>query len=223
VRVLRFGLPNGINWFLEFAAFVLFINVVVGHLGTTVLAAMNVVMQVNSISFMPAFGMASAGAILVGSAIGARQRDAVWPIVRKTLVISCGWMASIGVLYWLVPDPLIAMFKPRGVAASELMAVGATMFGLAAFWQVFDAMNMVFSEALRAAGDTTFCMNVRIVLSWLVFTPAAWVAVLELGGGVPAIMVSVIGYIALLAAVLALRFASGRWRRIDLLGGELPV
>ncbi|HMJ13079.1 MAG TPA: MATE family efflux transporter, partial [Polyangiaceae bacterium] len=46
-RVLRFGLPNGVNWFLEFAAFALFVNVVVAHLGTSVLAAFNVVMQIN--------------------------------------------------------------------------------------------------------------------------------------------------------------------------------
>ena len=34
-RVLRFGLPNGVNWFLEFSAFILYINVVIGHLGTS--------------------------------------------------------------------------------------------------------------------------------------------------------------------------------------------
>src|SRR5688572_10651778 len=38
-RVLRFGVPNGVNWFLEFAAFIVFINVMVAHLGTTALAA----------------------------------------------------------------------------------------------------------------------------------------------------------------------------------------
>ena len=66
MRVLRFGLPNGLNWFLEFAAFLLFINVVMADLGTTVLAAFMVVMSINSVSFMPAFGLSSSGAILVG-------------------------------------------------------------------------------------------------------------------------------------------------------------
>src|SRR5690606_5705678 len=75
LRVLRFGLPNGVNWFLEFVAFVLFINVVIGHLGTTTLAAFNVVMQLNSLAFMPAIGVASGGAILVGEAIGRRAHE----------------------------------------------------------------------------------------------------------------------------------------------------
>jgi MATE family multidrug resistance protein len=222
LRVLRFGLPNGVNWFLEFAAFALFINVVVGHLGTSTLAAMNVVLQINSISFMPAFGVASAGAILVGTAIGAGRHDQVWPIVRMTLTVTCSWMVSVGVVYWLAPSPLIGLFRPRDVPADNLIAIGAMMLALSALWQLFDAMAMSLSEALRAAGDTTWCMNARIVLAWFVFTPGAWVAVLVLDGGVPAIMASVIGYIALLALALAFRFATGRWRQIDLLGSELP-
>ena len=51
-RMVRFGLPNGLNWFLEFSAFALFINVVVAQLGTTVLAAMMVVININEVAFM---------------------------------------------------------------------------------------------------------------------------------------------------------------------------
>jgi MATE family multidrug resistance protein len=219
-RMLRFGLPTGLNWFLEFGAFVLFINVVVARLGTTALAAFNVVMQINSISFMPAFGVGSAGAILVGEAIGRRALDRVWPIVRLTLFTACAWMASAGVLYFLAPGTLIGVFQPAGVATTTLVSVGTSMLILSALWQVFDAISMTFSEALRAAGDTTWPMLARIVTAWLVFTPLAWTAVLVFDGGVTAVMVSVIGYIALLAVVLALRFASGRWRQIELVGTE---
>ena len=70
---MRFGLPNGLNWFLEFAAFQLFVNVVLASLGDTTVAALNAVIAVNSLAFMPAFGLASAGAILAGQAIGARR------------------------------------------------------------------------------------------------------------------------------------------------------
>ena len=219
-RVMRFGLPNGVNWFLEFAAFVLFINVVVGHLGTSVLAAFNVVMQINSISFMPAFGVASSGAILVGEAIGRRAYHSVWPIVRLTAMVNAVWMGSVGLCYVAFPDALIGLFRPRDVPAESLMAVGATMLALSCIWQLFDALGMTLSEALRAAGDTTWCMAARIVLAWIVFTPAAWVAVLVLGGGVGTVMTSLIIYMVALAGAFSWRFASGRWRNIDLVGSE---
>jgi MATE family multidrug resistance protein len=219
-RVLRFGLPNGINWFLEFFAFVLFINVVVAHLGTTVLAAMNVALQINSISFMPAFGVASAGAIMVGEAIGRRAHDEVWPIVKLTGAVTSIWMVSAGLLYFVAPTPIMSLFQPRNVPTEVMVAVGASMLRLAAVWQLFDALALTLGEALRAAGDTTWCMGARIVLAWVVFTPVAWAAVLVFGGGVGTVMASVIAYVALLAGAFALRFASGRWRDIDLVGSE---
>lgn len=218
-RMLRFGIPNGMNWFLEFAAFALFINVVVGRLGTKVLAAFNVVMQLNSVSFMPAFGLASGGAILVGEAIGRGEKRDVWPIVRLTGLVSGAWMASVGVLYATLPRPLMALFEPRDVTGTELSDVGVTMLGFAALWQLFDAIGMTTSEALRAAGDTAWCMGARIVLAWALFTPLSWTAVLVFEGGVPTVMGALVIYVAALSLTLALRFASGRWKSIDLVGG----
>ena len=84
LRMLRFGLPHGLNWFLEFAAFALFINVVVADLGTVVLAAMMVVININSVSFMPAFGLTSAGAILTGRDLGEGFQDQVGMLFRMS-------------------------------------------------------------------------------------------------------------------------------------------
>jgi MATE family multidrug resistance protein len=111
----------------------------------------------------------------------------------------------------------MGLFRPRGVPADTLLEVGATMLGFSAFWQLFDALNLTIGEALRAAGDTVWCMWARIVLAWLVFTPSAWFAVFVMGGGVTTVMTALVAYVALLSLTLSLRFASGRWRTIDLL------
>lgn len=220
VRVLRFGLPNGANWFLEFAAFAVFVNIVIAHLGTTALAAFNVVMQINSVSFMPAFGISSAGAILAGEAIGRRAYDDVLPIVKTTGKLAATWMGSVGLVYLTIPSHLMGLFEPGGATNGALVGIGTTMLALSAAWQVFDAAGMTLSEALRAAGDTTWCMAARLLLAWLVFTPLAWAAVFVFGGGIGAVMASIIAYMALLAILMALRFASGRWKTIDLVGME---
>lgn len=219
-RVLRFGLPNGVNWFLEFGAFLLFINLFVAKLGTTALAAFSVVMQINSIAFQPAFGLASAGAIFVGEAIGRGAHREVWPIVRMTGLVTGAWMSAIGIVYALAPGALMDWFKPDDVPADDLMRVGATMLMLSAIWQLFDALGMTLAEALRAAGDTTWCMTMRIAISWLFFLPAAWIGLRVLGGGVVTVMLVVATYVFLIAVALGLRFASGRWTRIDLVQAE---
>jgi MATE family multidrug resistance protein len=219
VRVLRFGIPNGANWFLEFAAFALFVNVVTGHLGTSALAAFNVVIQINSVSFMPAWGVSTAGAILVGEAIGRQSKDEVWPIVRLTGTVAVGWMVSVGLLYLVAPRALLGIFASGG--EDRMVAIGATMLTLSAVWQLFDGVGITLSETLRAAGDTSWPMAARIALAWGVFLPLAWFAVIRHGGGVVTLMLVLVTYLALLAMALAWRFSSGRWRAIELVEPEV--
>lgn len=219
MRMLRFGIPNGLNWFMEISAFTLFLNTVVSKLGTPVLAALNAILQLNSIAFMPAFGLASAGAVLVGQAIGRGDRDDVSRLLRMTLLRGASWMMAIGVVYLLVPHAVIRMFA-SGPDGAELMRIGAPMLMLSAGWQLFDAFGITVGEALRAAGDTAWCMWARLVAGWVVFVPLAWYMVSVRGGGALTAIGCIIVYIALLAGVLSWRFRSGAWRRIDLVEAE---
>jgi MATE family multidrug resistance protein len=218
-RVVRFGLPNGLNWFLEFAAFQLFVNGVLASLGDETVAALNVVIAVNSLSFMPAFGLASAGAILAGQAIGRNARDAVWPQVKITLVCTMTWMGAVGATYLVLPGPLLSLFASDG--SSQLVAIGSSMLVISAAWQLTDAVALTLSETLRAAGDTTWTAVARLVLAWAVFTPSAFVVVTRLHGGPVGAMLCLVGYLGLLAAALTWRFKSGAWKHIQLLEPKL--
>ncbi len=219
-RVVRFGLPNGLNWFLEFAAFQLFINVVLSNLGTTTLAAFNVVMSINMVAAMPAFGIASAGSILVAQLIGRGERDSVWPQVKLTLWVAGTWQGAIGLVYVVFPRALLAGFvTPKD--SDAMLEIGVVMLVLAGVWQLFDATAMTLAEALRAAGDTTWPATVRLLLAWLVFVPSALVAVRVLGLGAIGAMVCLAAYLALVAVALAYRFRSGVWRTIDLIEPKL--
>jgi len=221
-RMLRFGLPNGLNWLLEFAAFAVFINVVVAHLGTASLAAMMVVININAVSFMPAFGISSAGAILAAQAIGAGRREEVARVLRLTMATTATWQVAVGIFYVAMPTALLTLFAPPGPGAGALVAIGSGMLAISAAWQLFDAIGVTLAEILRAAGDTAWCFYARIALAWATFIPAAVLVVIVFGGGHIGAILCMAGYIAALAAVLAWRFRGGRWRDIDLTGAD-PV
>jgi multidrug resistance protein, MATE family len=215
-RMLRFGLPSGFNWFFEFFAFNLFINTVLAGLGTTALAAFMAVMQINSVAFMPAFGLSSAGAILVGQCIGAQRKDLVPRVVRMTWAAAAGWQGLVSLFYVALPVLLLEPFANAQSKAAGLLVVGARMLRLSAAWQLFDATVSALSECLRAAGDTAFTMWSRILLSWFFFMPGAWYSVRVLNYGDLAAVLWVVLYLAALALVLWLRYRSGAWRRIQL-------
>ncbi len=220
VRVVRFGLPNGVNWFVEFAAFQLFVNGVLSSLGDDTVAALNVVIAVNSLAFMPAFGLASAGAILAGVSIGRGDRDAVWPQVKLTLACTATWMLTISAIYMAFPEDVVSMFAPDH-DAGRLVAIGSGMLMFSALWQIFDAVGITLTETLRAAGDTAWTATARFVIAWFVFTPAAWVVVRYADGGPNGAMACLVAYLMLLSGALAWRFRSGVWRRIELIEPSL--
>ncbi len=216
VRMLRFGLPSGVNWFLEFAAFLFFIDVVFARLGTVALAALMSVLQLNTVAFMPAFGVASAGAIQVGNALGARAHDRVPALVGRATIVGCGWMLAVGLSYALMPRLLLGIFaRGAGAETEAMVSLGAQLLLVSVGWQLFDGLAMTVSEALRAAGDTAWPMWARIAIAWLFFVPATMLTV-RLGGGPVASLLWTVAYMALLAVLLNLRFRSGQWRHISL-------
>lgn len=213
-RTLRFGLPVGANFLIEMLAFLVFVNVVVGTLGTAELAATMAVMQLNAVAFMPAFALATAGSIFVGQAIGADRKDDVPPTVRLTVATTAGWQGAVGLLYLVAPRFWLGPFVPEG--ADRFVDIAATLLVMSAAWQLMDGVAMAYAEALRAAGDTTFSLWARAGIGWLVFVPGAlattrWLGHREIGAAVWLVV-----YLGLLAVVMVLRFRTGRWRSLEL-------
>jgi len=68
-RLMKFGLPSGIQFFLDIAGFTIFI-LLIGRLGITNLAASNIALNISNFSFMPMIGFGIAISILVGQNIG---------------------------------------------------------------------------------------------------------------------------------------------------------
>ncbi|HRI64296.1 MAG TPA: MATE family efflux transporter [Polyangium sp.] len=223
VRMLRFGIPSGINWFVEFAAFAVFINVVLNDLGTTTLAAFMAAMQINQVSFMPAFGLTSAGAIIVGQLIGAKALDDVPKATRLTAVATCTWQGTVALIYILFSKWVMLPFAPPGSEQAAFLELGAHVLVLSATWQLTDALSMSFSEALRAAGDTTFTAWARGIVAWVIFVPGAYLSVRVYGGGIGWAVFWLSFYLGILAAILWWRFRSGIWRTLDMTGQEVPL
>ncbi len=213
-RTLRFGLPVGLNFLVELLAFLAYVNIVVGTLGTAELAATMAVIQLNSVAFMPAFALATAGSIFVGQAIGASKKDDVPRTVLLTVATTAGWQGLCGLLYLVAPRFWLGPFVPP--EGARFLDIAAALLVMSAAWQLMDGIAMAYAEALRAAGDTTFSLWARAGIGWFVFVPGALVTTRLLGYRELAAAVWLIVYLGLLALVMVLRFQSGRWRTLEL-------
>ncbi|MFO0584889.1 MAG: MATE family efflux transporter [Anaeromyxobacter sp.] len=215
-RLLRFGIPSGFNWFLEFMAFTVFINAVMGGLGTVPVAGFMAVIQVNSVAFMPSFALASAGAILVGQAIGAGHREAVPRLLAVTFGAAAAWQVAVGLGCLAAPGLVLAPFARDAGTAEAFLEAATAMLYVSVAWQLFDAAVAVLAEGLRAAGDTTAVLLARLAVGWFLFVPGSWATVRWLGAGPVAASGWLVVYLLVLSAVLLVRFRAGAWRRIVL-------
>ena len=74
LRLLRFGLPNGLMVALDGLAFLLF-TILIGRMGPVPLAATSVTFTLNALAFLPAMGVAQAVEVLVGRRLGEDRPD----------------------------------------------------------------------------------------------------------------------------------------------------
>jgi multidrug resistance protein, MATE family len=166
---------------------------------------------------MPSFALASAGAILVGQAIGAGRKDEVPGLVRMTFLSAAGWQGLAGAFYLAVPGLVLAPFARDPATARPLLAAAVGMLRLSVAWALFDAAAATLTEALRAAGDTAWPLWARVAIAWVVFVPGSWLTVPRAGGHAALAAVGwMVLYLGMLAGALWLRFRSGAWRRIVL-------
>ncbi len=207
VRLLRVGVPMGVQFFLDMGSFTVFIAIM-GRLGTDQLAASNIGIQLLSFSFMPANGVSKAATTMVGQYLGAGYRQLAarcgWMTVKMNLVYSLG----IAALLLLGRQHIFAVFNDD----PGVLAAGAAIVPLLALFQMGDALQMAYSGALQGAGDTTFTMIVYAASSWLLFVPLALLFAYTFGGGMPGGWLGGVIHIMVLNVVLTWRFRSGVWQ-----------
>jgi MATE family multidrug resistance protein len=216
LRMLRLGLPVGVNGSIETLAFALFIDVIVAGFGATTLAAFMIVLQCSALATLPAFALASAGAVLAGQAIGRGARDDVPRLTWITLAAVVGWQAVVVLAYAALSRRLLVPFAGGAPDGPGLVEAGAPLLLLSAAWTLLEAVAATYVEVLSAAGDTAVTLWARVGVLAGVLAPGAWVLVHELQCGATGVVFWFIGCVALLVGVLHTRFHGGAWRRIQL-------
>lgn len=214
-RLMKFGFPSGVQFMLDVLGFTLFI-VFIGRIDALSFAASSMVFQINMLAFMPMIGFGMATSILVGREIGAGKPQLAQKATFSAAKLTFGYMIAVATSYWLFPDlyllPFGAGADPQQMQAIRPIAI--TLLYFVSFYCIFDTGNIIFSAALKGAGDTRFVMYVSIWLNWLIMVIPSWFAVTYLHGKARLFVAwaALSGYVCALAILFLLRFLSGKWK-----------
>ncbi|MDT8272387.1 MAG: MATE family efflux transporter, partial [Desulfomonilia bacterium] len=184
-RLLKFGVPSGVQFFLDMAGFTAFV-LIMGRLGMTSLAATNIAFNINTLAFMPMIGFGIAISVLVGQYLGKNRPDLAQKSVYSGFVMTFVYMASIALLYVVVPDLFVAPFAAQADPETfpEIYALTVILLRFVALYSIFDTMNIVFASAIKGAGDTRFVMYVIVLVSAFVLVVPSYVAIMVLEQGI---------------------------------------
>lgn len=209
LTMIRISLPASVQQ-LAFAAGMVALFWIVGRVGTSSLAAANVLITLTLVGILPSLGYGLACASLVGHALGRGDpEDArLWGWNVSVLAALTG--LGLGAPAILFPDPILGLFihepSTLELARVPLQLVGALM------WT--EGVGMVLLNAHLGAGDTKRIMLVTVSLQWLLFIPAAYLVGPVLGFGLLAIWVANGAYRLLQTIISAVLWQRGAWQHI---------
>ena len=211
-RLMRFSLPNGVFAALDVLGFTLFVQFV-GRIGPVELVATSVTFTLNLVAFLPMQGIGQAVEVLVGQRLGegrpAAAARSTWAGLRLALLCTAVFLVA----FLASPGPLVELFEGHesGADRDAVRALAPILLRFVAAYCLFDTFNLVFSFALRGAGDTSFVTWVGLGLSGPVLVLPSW-ASWRFGWGLYWAWTFVTLYIVLLALAFLVRFLQGKWR-----------
>jgi MATE family multidrug resistance protein len=213
-RLLTYGIPAGISFFIDIFAFTFFLFII-GRIGTNELAASNIAFAVNSLGFLPMIGFGIGTATLVGQAIGRGKPAEAIQATRSALKLCSVYTLLMVAVYLGLPEILFSLFRPKEMSAgdfSAVIALGRPVMTFVAVYCLFDMFAIIYSSAIKGAGDTRFVTRAVLLFSLTLLVVPVYLSVDVFGCGLYTAWFFAALYVIALGCTFVVRFRQGHWK-----------
>jgi putative MATE family efflux protein len=171
-NAIKIGAPMGMQHTLMGGAQIVS-TIIVAPLGTVAIAANSLAITVESLCYMPGFGIAEAATTLVGQGVGAGQKMLTRSFAYLSVEMGIIVMTLMGILMWIFAPELMAIMSP----VEEIIAQGATALRIEAWAEPMFAAAIVANGIFIGAADTMMPAIMSLTSMWGVrLTLAAFLA-----------------------------------------------
>ncbi|MGI9418321.1 MAG: MATE family efflux transporter [Geminicoccaceae bacterium] len=205
-EIWRLGLPIAIALVMEIGLFA-GAGFLMGWIGTTELAAHQIALQCGAVTFMVPLGFSQAATVRVGLAAGRRDPAGVWRAGVTALGLGILFMAMMCVILLTFPEPIVSFFLDEHMPASQaVVGFAVTFLMFCAFFQVFDACQVIAMGILRGLKDTRVPMLHAAIAYWLVGLSTSYALAFHVGFGGSGIWAGLLIALVVAAGLLIVRF-----------------
>ena len=169
-KILALGIPISLTMSVDMSFFAV-IPLMIAHLGSDVLGAHAIAINLDALVFMLPLGIGQALTIRVAHAQGARN-----PQVAKRICISGFKLVFViaivlGVAKILLGSHLANLFSPN----DEVARIATNLFFFSAVMGLCDCLQISCGCALRGFKDTRVPLAIQIIAFWIIAFPVAYI------------------------------------------------
>ncbi len=222
-RILKFGIPSGFQFAVEVSGITLFI-MLIGRLGNDAMVATTMAFNVNSVAFVPVFGLGIAVSTMVGQQLGHNRADLASRATWTSFGLAMIYTGGMALLYLFTPD-LFLLGHAAGMAEGDfqqLRELTIVLLRFVAAYALFDSTALIFMSAIKGAGDTRFIMILSATTAPLPLL-FSLLGVQWFGWGLIWCWFVFTGWLCMMGSIYLARFLQGRWQSMRVIESEVEA
>jgi putative MATE family efflux protein len=212
-ELFRFGLPAGVQGIAMNIGGVFLLSFIGSLEKSAAAQAAYAVCYSQLFSFVTwtSIGLMGAAAAVAGQNLGAGRPDRTAKAVRIAARIGSAGAAVVGVVFFLFPHGLLAVF---GIHDPDVLAIGTGLLRVLSVSGLFVSAALTYTGGLQGTGDTRSPLYISI-MSQIVLPLGICFAIDQTGTLQPIhIWLAILAGHVTRFGLSALRFAQGKWRGI---------
>jgi MATE family, multidrug efflux pump len=211
--LFRFGLPTGVQGIAMNVGGVLMLRFI-GSLEQSAQAQAAYAVgytELFSLITWTSVGLMGASATIAGQNLGAGNAQRAMDGVKVASHIGLGVAAGIGLLFWLIPGYLLAIF---GMTDSVVLSIAQLLLRFLSVSGLFITVALAYTGGLQGTGDTRSPLWISIISQ--VIVPLGLCTIFQAASGLDPfhIWTAILVGHSTRATLSYLRFRQGKWRAI---------
>lgn len=176
-KIIALGIPSSMQMFFEVALFTGAIWLS-GMIGTTSQAANQIALSLASITFMFAMGLSVAAMVRVANQKGVQDYKKLHTVAHSIFLMAIILELIFALLFMIGHDFFPKLFVNLETQATlhdtaEVIGIASKLIFVAAFFQLFDGMQVVVLGALRGMQDVKIPTVITFIAYWIIGFPVS--------------------------------------------------
>ena len=203
---LKVAIPNMLQRFGTSMGYVVFATLI-NSVGEVATAAHTIANTVESLFYIPAYGMQTAAATLAGNAYGARDNKKMKQITTMFIPIEVSLMFFTGTALFIVAPMFVGFFSKN----PEVIGLGATVLRMVALSEPFYGFLIIVEGFMLGVGKTKLPFVYNMIGMWGIRIVGTYICTQIMGMGLLSAWGCMIGHNMVLFALYLNVFLNGRW------------